>query len=290
MPSTYIHLQHGPSGLSDAIHSILERTTKESISTILVFDFDRTLTNGFASPDKELPIEKRIRGGKLTLDALRKAKEHPLVQLFVITARSPSMLTIQQLEAAMQNCQAELAEIFIPSTEKYHVEKVNGRTLAWRGPIFAADYAKPIALQQILSTDKIKADKVEVHFFDDFVMNAFDIGVAEYGSHVTHVYSYWWDTYEEETKGMMGLMTSFSSDFPYQKGTEAARLAFRVDGKTSEERRQWYEAYEKLNKIVPNVVKEELPTPAPVSVEVKNGLGNLLAQRGKRPAFLPPAE
>ena len=283
MPCTYHHLE-GAEGLSKAIHRILEEKPKD-VRTLLIFDFDRTLTNGFASPSLDLPIEKRIRGGLLTLNALRRAKSEG-IDLFIITARSPTALTIESLEASMQNCQVELAEIFVPpasANEKCHVEKINGRYLAWRGPLFAADYSKPIALQQILSTYNVKTEeKVQVHFFDDFVMNAFDIGVADYGAHVTHVSTYWWDTYEEETRGLMGLVNSFSSDFPYQKGTEAARLAFGMNDEVSNERRKWYEQYEKDHNIV-QTAKEELPPPAPVSVEVKRNLGNLLALRPRPP-------
>ena len=299
---TYHHLQ-GPMGLSEAVDRVVESVSThatENLKHILVFDFDRTLTNGFASPDANLPVEKRIRGGSMTLESLRKAKSVGS-EMFIITARSPTRLTIEQLEASMKNCQQELAEIFIKQDQTkeldqpYRVEKVNGRNLAWRGRLFASDYSKPIAMQQILSEISLAETtnhhdiSLAVHFFDDYVMNAFDIGAGDYGPKVVDISTYWWDTHLEETSGSIGLVYSFSSDFPYQKGCESALLAFGIDHEKLEERRRIYLEFEAKHNIKPKA-KEVLAAPKQVEANVKANLGSLLAGRGLGPPKLLLAE
>ena len=98
------------SGLSSAIEEILASLIPLSSPPILVFDFDRTLTNGISSPG-EATLAKLVRGGSSTIAALSKA--HALGwPLYIITARRPSALTIEQIYASLNNAQSALSRFF----------------------------------------------------------------------------------------------------------------------------------------------------------------------------------
>lgn len=262
-PTVEFHHLQGMKSLGTKLLEIVKNTVELQVETFLLFDFDRTLTNGFATPDETLPMEKRIRGGKHTLDALRVCKQHDhLIKMFIITARSPSVLTIQQLEASMSNCQSELAEIFLTDDHKsseYKVEKFHGIQLAFKGHLYASDYSKSFAIRHLLTT-KPTSSKTTLHFFDDFVGNAYDVGISEYpAGSLGGVHTYWWDTFEEEQLGFIGPITSFSSDFPYQDGTVKARIQFGLSPEDSEKRKAWYLQHELKNNIKPKDIKLEAP-------------------------------
>jgi hypothetical protein len=259
---TEFHHLQGMKSLGTKLQEIVKATLLTQKETFLLFDFDRTLTNGFATPDEHLPMERRIRGGEHTLEALRLCKQHDhLIKMFIITARSPSVLTIQQLEASMMNCQNELAEIFLTDDHQssdYKVEKFHGVQLAFKGHLYASDYSKSFAIRHLLTTKQ--TSNTVLHFFDDFVGNAFDVGVTEYpAGSLEEVHTYWWDTFEEEQLGFIGPITSFSSDFPYQDGTIKARGQFGLSPEESEKRKQWYLQYELKNNIKPKDMKLEAP-------------------------------
>lgn len=242
----------GRLGLGD----LISRLALEPGRDVFVFDFDRTLTNGFASPEQELDIAQRIRGGQHTLDALRLLKRLG-VEMYVVTARNPSRLTIEQLEASIQRCQLELGEFFLPSPDsQYVVESLeNGMKLAHRGNLYASDYAKPNAIRHLLGRG---AGGRRVHFVDDFVGNSFDVAMStEFGQ--AEVCSYWWDSFPEERAGEMGLVSSFSSDFTYQPGTQLARERFGLTGDESEQRLAWVLDYERVNNIGKPPVEVEKP-------------------------------
>jgi hypothetical protein len=281
--STYHHLQ-GPQGLCEALTNIMNRWESGSSSKpLLIFDFDRTLTNGFAEPGQ--PLDKRIRGGEASLSALNQACAKG-IEMFIVTARAPTKLTIEQLEASLNNCQQELFQVFGKSTDEYHVEKVDGRYLAWRGRLFASDYSKPIAVRQILSEIQLSgSDLVDLHFFDDFVMNSFDVGAGEFGPHVSTISTYWWDTFKEEEMGLIGSVVSFSSDFPYQDQCEPALSAFGLTGEQITARKDYYIDRETKLNIKPKE-KEELAPPVKIKEGLKANLGGLLA--GIKPRMPPP--
>ena len=269
------HHLPGPTSLGNTLDTILAQVVKEKRETYLIFDFDRTLTNGFANPNEELPLERRIRGGGATLEALKQCKAHKeLIHMYIITARSPTALTLQQLEASMTNCQEELAAIFLDSEEKaapYQVEKFHEIQLAFKGTLYASDYSKSTAIRHLLTT-KPSAETI-VHFFDDFVGNAFYVGISEYPVRtVKEVHAYWWDTFQEEQLGLIGPVTSFSSDFPYQDGTIHARKHFGLSDEESQKQKVWYLEHEKKNNIKP-VIKIEAPPIQKLDLKAFQGLG-----------------
>ncbi|KAH9258592.1 hypothetical protein BASA81_003094 [Batrachochytrium salamandrivorans] len=239
--------------------NLISRLELEPGRDVFVFDFDRTLTNGFASPDQELDITLRIRGGSHTLDALRLLKRLG-VEMYIVTARNPSRLTIEQLEASIQRCQLELGEFFLPSPDsQYVVESLeNGMKLAHRGNLYASDYAKPNAIRHLLNRVAEGGSKRVVHFVDDFVGNSFDVAMSsEFGQ--AEVCSYWWDSFPEESAGEMGLVSSFSSDFTYQPGTQLARERFGLTGEESDRRLAWVLDYERVNRITKPPIEVEKP-------------------------------
>lgn len=53
----------------------------------------------------------------------------------------------------------------------------------------------------------------------DFVGNGFDVGT------LSNVHAYCWDSFSEEVAGGMGVINTFSSDFPYQECTKPMLLS-----------------------------------------------------------------
>ena len=76
----------GSGGLASAVSAALE--SGAASRTLLVFDFDRTLTNGISIPGEE-ETAKVVRGGEATVAALRRGHEAG-AGLFIITARRPA--------------------------------------------------------------------------------------------------------------------------------------------------------------------------------------------------------
>jgi hypothetical protein len=249
------HTLQGLNGLGVEIERILSTNTTYD-HMLFIFDFDRTLTNGFASPEPNLEINKRIRGGEVTLRALRELKNRNIPS-YIITARSPSKLTLEQLEASMTNCQHELADLFHPIKEDiYKLETSDdGNIIALRGYLYASAYAKASAVRHILSS--YPPNTKHVYFFDDYIGNSFDVGLNS-GKNIT---SYWWDTFEEEKLGFIGKIQSYSSDFPYQLELYNALNSYGIKKEEIDLRLNWYLEYEKANGIVKpkSLEKEILP-------------------------------
>ena len=93
-------------------------------TALFAFDFDKTLTNGFAPPGASL--EARIRGGAHTLEGLKATADLPGARRYIITARADetgrvSQGTLQQLASQISRSQPELLEYFdAPSDESCH--------------------------------------------------------------------------------------------------------------------------------------------------------------------------
>ena len=60
----------GPTGLATAVSAALACDPADFARTLLVFDFDRTLTNGISKPGDEAELGKVVRGGEATVAAL----------------------------------------------------------------------------------------------------------------------------------------------------------------------------------------------------------------------------
>ena len=97
----------GSGGLAAAVNAALE--SGAASRTLLVFDFDRTLTNGISRPGDE--IAKVVRGGEATVAALRRAHDAG-AELFIVTARRPARLSVEQLFASLDNAQSALSPFF----------------------------------------------------------------------------------------------------------------------------------------------------------------------------------
>ena len=86
----------GSGGLAAAVDAAVE--SGAASRTLLVFDFDRTLTNGISRPGDEVETAKVVRGGEATVAALRRAHDAGAV-LFIVTARRPARLSVEQIFA-----------------------------------------------------------------------------------------------------------------------------------------------------------------------------------------------
>jgi len=91
---------------------------------LFAFDFDKTLTNGFAPPGARL--EERIRGGAHTLAGLKATAGLPNALRCIVTARADetgrvSQGKLQQVLSQLSRAQPELLEYFeLPSDESCH--------------------------------------------------------------------------------------------------------------------------------------------------------------------------
>ena len=121
----------GSSGLGTFLIEACSSLPADAVP-LFAFDFDKTLTNGFAPPGACL--EARVRGGAHTLDGLRATAAVPCSRRCIITARADetgrvSQGKLQQVVSQLHRAQPELLEFFeIPSDESCHriVELVPG--------------------------------------------------------------------------------------------------------------------------------------------------------------------
>jgi len=243
-------------GLADTVLKAID--TEDNIA--LFFDFDRTLTNGFSSAEDE-DVEKRIRGGQATTVALQKALDSR-IPLFVITARSPRKLVVQQLLSSFRGAQRELGEILI-SQDDDEVDDIEEivfsevpLALSRKAKIYAADYQKPTAIAHALIAQMRISEKTTVMFFDDNAINAHDVGsrISEALSRagrsdvidLLKVKSYWWDCFLEETgpNASMKPIRMSSSDFVYHDYFQSQLSDFGI---SQEERRRRAEVYKKIS-------------------------------------------
>lgn len=277
------------SGMADAIESILKENEGSShlSHAAFIFDFDRTLTNGFCAPGQDVPLSRRVRGGQRTLEALSRLKARG-AKLYVVTAREPRLAVLGQIYAsftATLGSVRELAEFFVDPDES-EAEKqefvVDGVPLARWGRVYAASYNKPKAVRHIIDSNNFE----QVYFFDDFAGNAYDVW-----AHLESVValpvkrSYFWDTFHEEQQGEMAAISTTSSDFSYQDGTKLYLETFGVNHVMFNER---LEMFRKAEASFPPVVADFVPPPVikPIDADKKAALGGLLLLNRRPP---PPA-
>ena len=150
----------GSGGLAAAVSAALE--SGPASRTLLVFDFDRTLTNGISRPGDE--TAKVVRGGEATVAALRRAHDAG-AGLFIVTARRPARLSVEQIFASLDNAQAALAPFF-PRGDvvEFRFGDRGGVPLARGGSVYASGYQKAAALAHIVSDQKQAG--LRVFFFD----------------------------------------------------------------------------------------------------------------------------
>ena len=217
----------GAGGLAAAVSAAL--ASGPAARMLLVFDFDRTLTNGTSRPGDEAELAKVVRGGEATVAALRRAHEAGAA-LFIITARRPSRLSVEQLFASMDNAQSALCPFFPRGdcVEFRFGSEQGGVPLARGGCVYASGYQKAAALAHIVS--ERKQEGLRVFFFDDSVVNSYVVGTSlaqhlaggKLGPAVAELTSYWWDSFEEEmgpspSMGLSSLGTTDSNYFDYMQ-------------------------------------------------------------------------
>jgi hypothetical protein len=230
-----VHYLSGQAALARQVEEVMESCAAPR-DVALVFDFDRTLTNGYASPE-QVAVEHRIRGGQATVQALHRAAKAG-ARLFVVTARSAREMILDTMVHSFSSSGTlhEIGELFVSADSAFEQVLVDDAKLARKGHIYATDYRKPAAIKHIFRT---LGEHAAVHFFDDFVGNAYDVALASWPPGcVLHVY--WWDPFEEERCESMTMVSTSSTDWSYKQEYAGYRRAFGVDDATALPRIQMY--------------------------------------------------
>ena len=178
----------GSRALGDTIASIVAQRQPEEV-TLLVFDFDKTLTNGHASPTSSL--EQRVRGGTHTIEALRETLATPGILRKVLTARPPTKSSVESV-ALQLNGSMQLGEFFATEASAEECAPFEygscGAMIAHAADVYASGYDKPSGISAlVLDTCTVAAARantkveeracppIRVHFFDDSVSNAYRV-------------------------------------------------------------------------------------------------------------------
>ena len=214
----------GAGALGDAVDAaMLSASSSSGRKTLLVFDFDRTLTNGISMPG-ETELSKLVRGGQHTVDALQRAKLAG-ADMYIITARRPVCMTVEQIFASLDHAQSVLSPFFERGEPKRIMR--GNVPLARGGHVYAADYQKAVALSHIIAlrSQESPEERCSVLFFDDSIVNAHVVANTTMGhlqaagteDVVESLSVYWWDCFEEETgeNPTMTLSTTTNSDTDY---------------------------------------------------------------------------
>lgn len=275
-------------GVSDFLIN-LASSRKSLDGCFCFFDFDRLLTNGFDSQEKEAsPIEKRIRGGTELLKGLSNCLEKG-AELFVVTARSPTVITIQQLQASLQNPQKELAEFFLDFKKAGEVIDFSDYKFASNNRLFATGYHKESAIAYIV--DKLALKNAELFFFDDAVTNCYSVAsnwrkLLPKPADKVILTSVWADPFFEETEvegqATMVPVHSESSDFNYHTYLKAQLEYFGIDNATATSRRDVYLAEEKKYGRKPPKTKADPPPEAKKMENVEKKFAGLAGLFGKK--------
>lgn len=227
----------GAGGLSDLLRALERRHSDDGPGSVaLVFDFDRTLTNGFSAPSESSDCGdgvdgidySRFRGGKASYDAVVQC---PFPKM-VLTARPPTRSDVDTLASCdrVVRAYAEAGALDVSGDiEVVDAPSMNGSTattvpIARKGSICAAGYDKSAALAYIASQSWPNAERLPLdfespqgkdkflYFIDDNVNNAYEADVCAEKLLVScyrermdrrHLESIsirgiWWDTYLEE--------------------------------------------------------------------------------------------
>mmetsp|Transcript_21456 Transcript_21456/g.39996 ORF Transcript_21456/g.39996 Transcript_21456/m.39996 type:complete len:643 (+) Transcript_21456:101-2029(+) len=281
----------GPRGMAE--HAA---TITGDARTMVFYDFDRTLTNGLASPDiKEL--KRRIRGGEDSLAALRDLSEK--ASLYVVTARSPRSAVVDQLATSLRGPQKELGEFFLkentaegPLDDTSDI-KFCGFPLAYSPSthLYASGYEKPAAVAHALQLNIPKGFDydVSVVFYDDVVLNVHDVGTRlaeilidagrdDLASERVKLECVWWDTYEEEI-GENATMAAAPTKNPEYINVPMMYPHLAAFGLEQAEVEKRHEAYLKLEQSKNNGkgLSEAAPKPPPGKLKLKTGQQDLAA-------------
>ncbi|GMI21243.1 hypothetical protein TrCOL_g1911 [Triparma columacea] len=253
---------------------------------MFIFDFDRTLTNGISSPG-ETNLSMLVRGGSSTITSLSRAQSLGC-PLYIITARRPSALTVEQINASLDNAQSALSPFFLrgPATTLNH----NEIPLARGGHIYAADYQKAAALAHIIGDYR---PPPSIYFFDDVVVNSYIVATTT-SKHLPPKHppisltSFWWDSFEEEA-GPDPTMTpshTATTDSNYADHARHMLAAFGVTASECDERIELYRSITKGSRSTRRageaLKEDELARVKAASKEVRANMGPLESVLGAR--------
>ena len=286
----------GSGGLAAAVNAALE--SGAASRTLLVFDFDRTLTNGISRPGDE--IAKVVRGGEATVAALRRAHDAG-AGLFIVTARRPARLSVEQIFASLDNAQSALSPFF-PRGDcvEFRFGNRGGVPLARGGSVYASGYEKAAALAHIVSAQKRAG--LRVFFFDDSVVNSY-VAATSTARHlaggalapaVAELTSYWWDSYDEEMGPgpTMGPSPLGTADSNYPDHLRHMLLAYGVAAAERDARIAAYRAAGHLRPSASRGVGAErarVEAASQASRAKMSGLAETLGARFARGPRPPPA-
>jgi hypothetical protein len=286
----------GSGGLAAAVNAALE--SGAASRTLLVFDFDRTLTNGISRPGDE--TAKVVRGGEATVAALRRAHDAG-AGLFIVTARRPARLSVEQIFASLDNAQSALSPFF-PRGDcvEFRFGNRGGVPLARGGSVYASGYEKAAALAHIVSEQKRAG--LRVFFFDDSVVNSYVVATStaqhmaggELAPAVSELTSYWWDSYDEEMGPgpSMGPSPLGTADSNYPDHLRHMLLAYGVTAAERDARIAAYRAAGHVRRSVSRGVGADLSSVEAASQASRarmSGLADTLGARFARGPRPPPA-
>jgi hypothetical protein len=198
---------------------------------VAVFDYDRTITNVKNMTFNKSSEAANIRGGELTLTALREAKTRG-VHMFIVSARGGNNL--DSVVLAIRRTPT-VENVFDVSGRFESTQILDGTTGSdekrFLGHVYCVGYNKPFAIQHLLQRLEMTRQDQKPHkllFMDDFSQNAMDVWqTADSGTFAAvapsvSVTALWWDTIEEEKSGEVvpsqidGTENSYSAlNFPF---------------------------------------------------------------------------
>mmetsp|Transcript_40277 Transcript_40277/g.121310 ORF Transcript_40277/g.121310 Transcript_40277/m.121310 type:complete len:280 (-) Transcript_40277:1453-2292(-) len=225
----------GSAALAESIDNALSHGRIESTLTLFIFDFDRTLTNGFTRPGSG---GGGVRGGQKTIEALKRIRDASNARAFVLTAREPRPMVVEQLRASLRHAQAALGEAF-DCGDDISVTSWKSIKIAEAGDLFSCGYNKHVGINYIASQRKRlsagpgKEQSTVVHFYDDCIANAHAVAAYfsqdEFHSADTKIISHFWDPFHEEfIERTMMPAHSVTADLSYQQMYVSLLSDFRV--------------------------------------------------------------
>lgn len=277
----------GPGALAVLIDKVIAYPGRK----VMVFDFDRTLTNGFATPGDKL-VSHGVRGGEETVNALLRAKAAG-VELFIVTARKNTILVLEQVLAQLKGAQKDLAEAFTIDTPD--TVDFLGTNLAIAGRVYAAGGNKPDAVVHCFGSNPWTYpesepcdDDINIMFVDDSAAQVHDVFMSIHDKILRSgfkAFEYricflgvWWDTIDEELgphappvvlpdgharsiqRQSMRPLATDSSDYNYHEHMGRILRFFSIFTKEHKQRHQRYLDYERKNGK-PAAEQEALPKP-----------------------------
>lgn len=188
----------GGAGLVRQLRALLD--TPGSAPKLFAFDFDNTLLVSPVSPSGVGPMA--LHGGDSMRALLNEMVTRPDIHLCIVTARKRSAKISQLLEALDAAGLGEMFRVKL-GLDEHALKGEEGESIKIKtnGRVVAAGFQKPAALAYVI--DRYYPDVQQVYFFDDNVMNAFEVEqnlgalVGDYYQHKVEVAVWWVDIFCE---------------------------------------------------------------------------------------------